>query len=61
MTATRNHVSGVCIFMERIIIREVRAPAPAEWIEIFHHKFITVTAIARNAAVIMNAFINSGI
>ena len=61
ITAIRNQINGVCIFIDRITTSAARAPAPVEWIEIFHQKFITVTAIARKATVIKKDFIKKEI
>jgi len=60
IAAISNHGRGVCIFIERIAIRAKSAPAPTEWIEIFHQKFISVTAITNSADASIKDLINSG-
>jgi hypothetical protein len=39
---------GALILTESIMIRAINAPAPTEWIDIFHQKFIRVTATEIN-------------
>jgi hypothetical protein len=46
---------------ESIRIRLISAPAPTEWSEIFHQKFITVAMSERKAAEKINDFKNRGI
>jgi hypothetical protein len=43
ITATRYQTRGEYILSERSKTNAVRAPAPAEWIEIFHQKLFKVT------------------
>ena len=61
MTEIRNHVRGAIIFRERTITIPASAPAPTEWSDIFHQKFMMVTAIVRIAVEIIYAFKNPGI
>ena len=60
MTGIRNQVRGAIIFRERTITIPESAPAPTEWSDIFHQKFIMVTAIARIAVDKIYAFKKTG-
>ena len=60
ITVSRYHVSGVCILKARATTVAVRAPAPTEWIDIFHQKLIIDTIIATTEVAKMNDFRKKG-
>ena len=51
----------VCILKESKSTIAIMAPAPTEWMEIFHHKLMTVTTRTRKDPVKINDFRKTGI